>query len=66
MYALALDCDIKNVWLEIAHGSELWRKPQLVDKVPYRDLILKDDDLGLTISSPGTGALRRGIGMNPP
>jgi UbiD family decarboxylase len=49
MYALALGCDIKEVGVEIARRSELRRKPQLVDKAPCKDVILKGDDIDLTV-----------------
>ncbi|MBB6146773.1 4-hydroxy-3-polyprenylbenzoate decarboxylase [Silvibacterium bohemicum] len=49
MYALALECDYKDVGIEIAKRSALREKPQLVDKAPVKDVILKGDDIDLTI-----------------
>jgi UbiD family decarboxylase len=49
MYALALDCDFKKVGLEIARRSALRQKPQLVSTAPCKDVILKGNDIDLTI-----------------
>ena len=49
MYALALGCDIKDVGSEIARRSELHHKPKLVDKAPCKDVVIKGDDIDLTI-----------------
>jgi 4-hydroxy-3-polyprenylbenzoate decarboxylase len=49
MYALALGCDIKDVGSEIARRSQLRYKPKLVTKAPCKDVIIKGDDIDLTI-----------------
>jgi UbiD family decarboxylase len=49
MYALALGCDIKRVGVEIAERSSLRQKPQVVGTAPCKDVILKGDDVDLTI-----------------
>jgi UbiD family decarboxylase len=49
MYALALDRDFKKVGLEIARRSALRQKPQLVSTAPCKDVILKGNDIDLTI-----------------
>jgi UbiD family decarboxylase len=49
MYALALGCDVKGVGPEIARRSGLRYKPELVSTAPCKDVILKGDDVDLTI-----------------
>jgi UbiD family decarboxylase len=48
-YALALDCDYKDVGIEIAKRSILRQKPTLVKTAPCKDVVLKGDDIDLTI-----------------
>ncbi len=48
-YALALDCDPKKVGLEIARRFEKSFEPVMVDTAPCRDVILKGDDIDLTM-----------------
>lgn len=49
MYALALQCDFKKVGLEIAQRSGCRQTPQLVETAPCKDVILKGDDVDLTM-----------------
>ena len=49
MYALSLDCDETKVGLEIARRSELRFKPEMVDTAPCKDVIIKGDDIDLTM-----------------
>ncbi len=49
MYALSLKCDETKVGLEIARRSEQRFKPEMVDTAPCKDVILKGDDIDLTM-----------------
>ena len=49
MYALSLDCDETKVGLEIARRSEQRFKPEMVDTAPCKDVIIKGDDIDLTM-----------------
>ena len=49
MYALALNCDAREVGREIAKRTNLHCKAQLVETAPCKDVILKGDDVDLTI-----------------
>ena len=49
MYALALGCDIKKVSMEIAERSGLRHKPQIVNTAPCKSVILKGNNVDLTI-----------------
>ena len=49
MYALALDCDTREVGREIAKRTNLHCKAQLIETAPCKDVILKGDDVDLTI-----------------
>ena len=48
-YALALDCDAKKVGLEISKRFEKGIKPVMVDSAPCRDVVIKGDDVDLTM-----------------
>ena len=50
IYALALDCDEKEVGLEIARRSELRFKPEMVETALCKDVIIKRDNIDLTMS----------------
>lgn len=49
MYALALGCDERNVGREIARRTHLQRKAELVKTAPCKDVVLKGDEVDLTI-----------------
>jgi len=49
MYALSLDCDPKNVGREIARRAGIHYKAELVDAAPCKDVILRGEDVDLTI-----------------
>jgi 4-hydroxy-3-polyprenylbenzoate decarboxylase len=49
MYALSLDCDPKNVGREIARRAGIHYKAELVDTAPCKDVILRGEDVDLTI-----------------
>jgi len=49
MYALSLDCDEKEVGLEIARRSELRFKPEMVETAPCKEVVIKGDDIDLTM-----------------
>jgi UbiD family decarboxylase len=49
MYALALECELKDVGREIAKRSSLHYKAQLVPTAPCKEVILRGDDVDLTI-----------------
>ena len=49
MYALALQCEHKDVGIEIAKRSAFRQKPQLVDKAHVKYVTIKDHDIDLTI-----------------
>jgi len=48
-YALALDCGEQEVGLEISKRSERRETPVMVDTAPCKDVILKGDDIDLTM-----------------
>ncbi len=48
-WALALDCDAKKVGLEMAKRSQTLIKPVMVDASPCKEVILKGDDIDLTM-----------------
>jgi 4-hydroxy-3-polyprenylbenzoate decarboxylase len=49
MYALSLECGLKEVGSEIARRSNLHYKAELVETAPCKDVILRGDDVDLTI-----------------
>jgi 4-hydroxy-3-polyprenylbenzoate decarboxylase len=49
MWGLALDCDPKQVALEVSRRTGLQRKAELVNTAPCKDVILKGKDVDLTL-----------------
>ncbi len=49
MYSLALNCDPKQVGLEIARRFEVSFKPEMVDSAPCQEVIYKGEDVDLTM-----------------
>jgi len=49
MYALSLECEMNEVGKEIAARSAVHYKAELVDSAPCKDVILKGEDVDLTI-----------------
>src|ERR1700679_454925 len=49
MYALSLECGLKEGGSEIARRSTLHYKAELIDTAPCMDVILRGDDVDLTI-----------------
>ena len=49
MYASALGVDSKDIAIEVARRTELRQKPKLVNNAPCKDVIIKGDDVDLTI-----------------
>lgn len=49
MYALALNCDVKKVGLEIDDRFQKTYKPEMVDSAPCQEVVYKSDDVDLTM-----------------
>ena len=49
MYALSLDCEPEKVGLEYSRRADGRIKPQMADRAPCKDVIIKGDDVDLTM-----------------
>lgn len=49
MYAIVAGCNIKYAAIQIANRFSSPAEPQLVNTRPFKDVILKESDIDLTI-----------------